>query len=250
MRASGPCSFADLVGFEPESVGSHHAHGTTVLALRYQYGVLVLADRRATMGNLIMYEHAEKILPLDESVIVAVSGAYARSIEIGRFLRHSFKYYERLNLVEISAEGKLMEISRALKGNLPAINEGLGLFLPIAAAYDKGEDSFGVYFFDAAGARFQSSDYACAGSGSERIRGVFEYLIRTKGPWATRPFEDVLKEGLTMLDIASDLDSATGGFRKILPSAFVLDRSGVREMKDDELRQSADSVIETVRAAN
>jgi len=247
MKAAGQESFAELVGFSPAMEVEGQVHGTTVLALRFDEGILILADRRATMGNLIMYEHAEKILPLDDSVVVAVSGAYARSIEIGRFLRHSFKYYERLNLVEISAEGKLMEISRALKGNLPAVNEGMGLFLPIAAAYDKANDRFGVYFFDAAGARFQSSDYACAGSGSERIRGVFEYLIRTKGPWAGRPFDDVLKEGLTMLDIAADLDSATGGFRKILPSAFVLDRSGVRELQGAELEAIAGQVINEVR---
>ncbi|MBS1715647.1 MAG: proteasome subunit alpha [Armatimonadetes bacterium] len=247
MTRGGQGGFAELVGFEAAPVQDFQVHGTTVLALRYDEGILVLADRRATMGNLIMYEHAEKILPLDDTVVVAISGAYARSIEIGRYLRHSFKYYERLNLVEISSEGKLMEISRALRGNLPAVNEGLGLFLPIAAAYDKSTDSFGVYFFDAAGARFQSSDYACAGSGSERIRGVFEYLIRTKGPWANRPFGDVLKEGLTMLDIAADLDSATGGFRKILPSAFVLDRQGVREISGSELGAAADDVIEAVK---
>jgi len=236
-------SFADLVGYSPVLAPAQETHGTTVLALRFDKGAILLADRRATMGNLIMYEHAEKILPLDDSTIVAVSGAYARSIEVSRYLRHAFKYYERLNLVEISAEGKLMEISKALQGNLPAASEGIGLFLPIAAAYDRKADKFGVYFFDAAGARFQSSDYACAGSGSERIRGVFEYLIRTKGPWAGRKLADVIEEGLMMLDIAADLDSATGGFRKILPSVHVLTREGTEELTDERLREHVERVL-------
>lgn len=248
MKVEPPKSFAELTGFQP-SVATSETHGTTVIALRFDQGVVIVADRRATVGNLIMYEHAEKILSLDDRTIVAVSGAYARSLEVSRYLRHAFKYYERLNLVEISTEGKLMEISKALQGNLPAVAEGIGLFLPIAGVYDPERDEFGVYFFDAAGARFQSSDYACAGSGSERIRGVFEYLIRTKGPWATRKLNSVLEEALTMLDIAADLDSATGGFRKILPSVWVLNRDGAQTYTDEQLKPIVDEILKTNQAA-
>jgi proteasome beta subunit len=113
--------------------------------------------------------------------------------------------------------------------------DGNGVFLPIAASYDPRSKAFGVYFFDLAGARFQSSGYACAGSGSERIRGVFEYLIRIKGPFESRPLDDVLSDDLVMLDIASELDSATGGWRKTLPSVFVLTESGYTEYEQKEL---------------
>lgn len=211
-------------------------HGTTVLSLRYDGGVLTLADRRATAGNLIMYDQAEKIMPLDDATVVAISGAFAKSIEVCRFLKHSFKYYRRTVLHEMSLEGKLTEISRALAGNAPMAMQGIGLFLPIVAAYDKKKDDFGVYFFDGAGARFQNGSYACAGSGSERIRGTFEYIARQKGRFETRPLDEVLEDGLVMLDIAADLDSATGGFNKTLPVTRVLDRDGNREIPEAELR--------------
>jgi proteasome beta subunit len=232
-------SFADLVQWEsaalPGTLGGE-VHGTTVLALRYDQGAIVLADRRATMGSLIMYERAEKIEVLDPWTVVAISGAYARSLEVCRYLRHAFKYYERLNLQELSTNGKLMEISRALSGNMPMAMQGIGLFLPIAAAYDRKTDSFDVYFFDTAGARFQDADSACAGSGSERIRGVFEYMTRTRGAWSKRPYDEVLEDGLRLLDIAATLDSATGGFRRNLPMVCRLDRDGSTMLTDDELR--------------
>jgi proteasome beta subunit len=218
-------------------------HGTTVLSLRFDQGVLNLADRRATAGNLIMYDQAEKIMALDDSTVISISGAFARSIEVCRFLKHSFKYYRRSVLHEMSLEGKLAEISRALAGNAPMAMQGIGLFLPIVAAYDKRKDDFGVYFFDGAGARFENGSYACAGSGSERIRGVFEYLSREKGRFETRPLADVLYDGLVMLDIAADLDSATGGFNKTLPVTRVLDRNGNREIPVAELRSAADRVL-------
>ncbi|HWD41386.1 MAG TPA: hypothetical protein VG944_21255 [Fimbriimonas sp.] len=242
--------FAELVGFSPRAaalVGApderFEVHGTTVMSLRYDQGVLTLADRRATAGNLIMYDQAEKIMALDDSTVVAISGAFARSVEVCRFLKHSFKYYRRSVQMEMSLEGKLTEISRALAGNAPMAMQGIGLFLPIVAAYDKKRDQFGVYFFDGAGARFQNGSYACAGSGSERIRGVFEYLARTKGAFETRSLEEVLQDGLTMLDIAADLDSATGGFMKTLPVTRVLDREGSRELPEDQLREATAHVL-------
>jgi proteasome beta subunit len=228
-----------------EGAPSHgfETHGTTVLSLRFDGGVLTLADRRATAGNLIMYDQAEKIMALDDTTVVAISGAFARSVEVCRFLKHSFKYYRRTVLQEMSLEGKLTEISRALAGNAPMAMQGIGLFLPIVAAYDKKRDDFGVYFFDGAGARFQNGSYACAGSGSERIRGVFEYISRKKGNFETRPLEEVLEDGLQMLDIAADLDSATGGFNKTMPVTRVLDRNGNRELSDETIRKATSAVL-------
>lgn len=236
-------TFADLVGLPAGPIGEDVAHGTTVLALRYDEGVLTLADRRATMGNLIMYDHAEKIVALDDSTVIAISGSFARSIEICRYLRHAFKYYSRMHLTDMSLEGKLQEISRALSANIQAAMSGIGVFIPILSTYDRRRDTFGVYFFDGAGARFRSSAYAAAGSGSERIRGIFEYGARVDGPWETRKLDQVLLEGLRMLDIAADLDSATGGFTKVLPAAHVLTRDGNRRLEESELTGAVTEIL-------
>jgi len=237
-------SFSDLVDW-PARAGAIPAevHGTTVLSLKCDQGVLTLADRRATAGNLIMYDQAEKIFSLDDSTVVAISGAFARSVEICRFLKHSFKYYRRSVLHEMSVEGKLAEISKALAGNAPMAAQGIGVFLPIVSVYDSRKDDFGVYFFDGAGARFQNGSYACAGSGSERIRGVFEYIARSKGNFELRPLEEVLMDGLEMLDIAAELDSATGGFAKTPPVTRILDREGNREVDAELVKQSMDRVL-------
>ncbi|MEJ5171863.1 MAG: hypothetical protein WHU10_12815, partial [Fimbriimonadales bacterium] len=87
MIEAGARSFAELVGF-PDCLGPAlpgETHGTTVLALRFDGGVLVLADRRATAGNLIMFDQAEKVLPLDDFTVVGISGAYGRSLEVCRY---------------------------------------------------------------------------------------------------------------------------------------------------------------------
>jgi proteasome beta subunit len=226
-----PKTFADLVGYAPTPMPlENEVHGTTVLALEYDGGVLMFADRRATMGNLIMFDLAEKVIALDDQTVVAISGSFARSIEICRLLKHSFKYYRRMHLTPMSLEGKLQEISRALASNLGAAMSGGGIFVPILAAYDPKHKQFGVYFFDPAGARFQNGAFAAAGSGSERIRGIFDYVTQTKGPFDKMKMEDALAEGLHMLKIAAALDSATGGIDHNPPIVRVLDAEGNREL--------------------
>jgi proteasome beta subunit len=240
--------FEELVGLP---VASHSAdfgsHGTTVLALRFKDGVLTFSDRRATMGNLIMYEQADKVMALDDQTVVAISGSFARSIEVCRYLKHSFKYYRRSVLQELSLEGKLSEISRALAGNAPMAMQGVGIFIPIVSAYDPKNKSFGIYFFDGAGAKFESSEYAATGSGSERIRGVFEYLRRLEGDFEKKSLETVLENGLHMLDIAATLDSATGGFQRINPIVRVLDKNGNRSIDEKLLKKAVDKVLGTAK---
>ncbi len=217
-------------------------HGTTVLALRYKDGVLNLGDRRATAANAIMFDRAEKIMPLDDFTLVAIAGAYAKAIEVVRYLRHAFKYFARTQLQEISLEGKLQEVSRALAGNLEMAMQGIGLFVPLISAWDQKDGAAKIYFYDGMGARFESSEFGAAGSGSERIRGVFNYIERTKGPFADRSLKEVLQEGLYLLDIASDLDSATGGYNKILPTAMTVSSDGVREISEEQLRTAIEGV--------
>lgn len=239
-------SFADLVGF-PKSLGSamsgvSEAHGTTVLSLRYDGGILNLGDRRATAANYIMYDRAEKILSLDDSTLVAISGSFARSVEIARYLKHAFKYYARTQLQELSLEGKLMEVTRALSGNLSMTLEGIGVFLPVISAYDQQKREFGIHVYDAMGARFETGNFGAAGSGAERVRGVFDYIERTKGSFESRPLTDVLEDGLTMLDIAAQLDSATGGLDYTPPIARVLTADGISAVPADELRAAIERV--------
>ena len=53
-----------------------------------------------------------------------------------------------------------------------------------------------------------------------------------------------MSDGLLMLDIASVLDSATGGFTKNLPVVRVLDRDGNRLVSEQELRKAAKEVLQ------
>ena len=52
-------------------------HGTTVLAVRFNDGVVIAGDRRATMGSRISNREMEKVVPADRHSGVAISGQRA-----------------------------------------------------------------------------------------------------------------------------------------------------------------------------
>src|SRR5437660_9413398 len=85
---------------------SPEVHGTTVIAVKYRDGVINVGDRRATANFAVMYDRAEKVLPIDDYTLLAISGSFARAMEVVRYLRHSFKYFERSQLQPMSLDRK------------------------------------------------------------------------------------------------------------------------------------------------
>ena len=68
------------------------------MAVRYADGVLVAGDRRATMGNLVVYDRADKVLSIDDDAIMAIAGSPAVAYDIARMLEMSVQYYRRSQL--------------------------------------------------------------------------------------------------------------------------------------------------------
>ena len=211
-------------------------HSTTVIAVKYKDGLINVADRRATAGYSVMYDQAEKVLALDDHTLISISGSFAKSIEVVRYLRHSFKYFERSQLQPMSLDGKLMELSRVIANNVAAAMQGIGAFIPVLSTFDTTSNVGRIFFYDAMGGQFETAEFGAAGSGSGPIRGVFDYIIRTKGPFTEMTREIALQEVLTMLEIAADLDTATGGSSKYLPAAKYITADGIRDFTEAEIK--------------
>ncbi len=230
--------------FAGDSSAIQDTHGTTVIAVKFRDGVINVGDRRATAGNYIMYDRAEKILPVNDHMLIGLSGSYARAIEVVKYLRTAFKYYQRSQLQELSLEGQLNEITRVMQQNVQMAMAGIGGFIPIVSAWDKNLKEGRIFFFDGMGARFETPEYAAAGSGSERIRGVFEYIVKTKRRFTDMPRDEALRDALALLEIAADLDSATGGSAKILPAVKVLTVDGIETVTEEEVQEANTAVAE------
>ena len=215
--------------------------GTTILALRCRDGVLVAGDRRATMGNTVIHDRADKVLPVDDGSVLALSGSPANAYEIARMLEISFQHYRRSQLQEMSLDGRLRTLSRLMRENLPMALQGIGAVVPIYATYDgSGPGGGKIFFYDVLGATFESVDFCTTGSGSQVIRGALYYLNR----WGERPLarmeaEESLSLILKMLETAAEYDTATGGYKpvaRIFPQVMRVTAAGVEAVAEPDLQ--------------
>jgi len=237
FRASGQ-AFSGAVAGGP----SLHTEATTVLSFQYKDGVLIAGDRRATAGNVIMYDRADKVIELDQDTIIAIAGSPAVAFEMARTLQTSFQYYRRSQLQALSLSAKVRALGKLIKDNLPMTLQGVGGVVPILAARDHvHQPEPSLYFYDALGAQFQAVDFAVSGSGSPSARSVLQWINRWSGePTVRRNEKQAVQLALQLLDVAAESDSATGGVDRrshVFPQVKVLTKEGLRSLSVDEIRE-------------
>jgi proteasome beta subunit len=213
---------------------------TTILAFKFSGGVLVAGDRRATAGNTVVYDRADKVLEIDRHSIMAIAGVPATAWEMARVLEHSFQYFRRTQLQEMSVDGKVRALSKLLRDNFGFVMQGVGVVVPIFATYDgNSTPEARLYFYDAMGAQFEATDYAATGSGSPAVRGILYY----ENNWGAKPLQKMSEDeaisiALRALDTAAESDTSTGGVDRsgrIYPLIKVVSREGIRTLPESKI---------------
>jgi proteasome beta subunit len=214
---------------------------TTILAFKFAGGVLVAGDRRATSGNTVVYDRADKVLEIDRHSIMAIAGVPATAWEMARVLEHSFQYFRRTQLQEMSVDGKVRALSKLLRDNFGFVMQGVGVVVPIFATYDSSNSEPGarLYFYDAMGAQFEVTDYAATGSGSPAVRGILYY----ENNWGEKPLQklnqdDAVTVALRALDTAAESDTSTGGVDrsgKVFPLIKIVSCEGITTLQEEKI---------------
>jgi proteasome beta subunit len=213
---------------------------TTILAFKFAGGVLVAGDRRATSGHTVVYDRADKVLEIDRHSIMAIAGVPATAWEMARVLEHSFQYFRRTQLQEMSVDGKVRALSKLLRDNFGFVMQGVGMVVPIFATYDpNSKPEARLYFYDAMGAQFEATDYAATGSGSPAVRGILYY----ENSWGEKPLQKLDEDhavatALRALDTAAESDTATGGVdrdAKIFPVIKIVSHDGITTLPEEKI---------------
>ena len=241
LRARGlyPAASAATLGIANTASAPVPTHGTTILAFKYADGVLVAGDRRATAGNLVVYDRADKVLEIDKCSLMAIAGVPATAWEMARVLEHSFQFYRRSQLQEMSLDGKVRALSKLLRDNLGFVLQGVGVVVPIFATYDHEAETARLYFYDAMGAQFEAADYAATGSGSGAVRSILYY----ENSWGRKALgklkqEEAVLIALRALDTAAESDTATGGVDRrgrVYPIVKLISGEGIVTLPEKRL---------------
>lgn len=218
--------------------------GTTVLALRYQGGVVMAGDRRATEGHLVAHRRIRKVFPADRFSAVAIAGIAGLAMDMVKLFQVELEHYEKIEGIRLSLEGKASFLARLVRGQLPMAFQGL-VVVPIFAGYDDKESIGRVYTFDVVGGRYEETDFGSTGSGARLAKSY----LRTAYEDDMTP-EDAMATAVNALVAASTEDTGTGApdlLRGILPNVVRIDSDGVVEESDETIHPLAQHAVENVR---
>ncbi|MDR7167103.1 proteasome beta subunit [Nocardia kruczakiae] len=228
------------------SAGDLAPHGTTIVAVTYRGGVLIAGDRRATQGNLLASRDMEKVYITDTFSAAGIAGTAGVAVEMIRLFAVELEYYEKIEGVPLTFDGKANKLSKMVRDNLPAALQGLAV-VPILVGYDleatDPQRAGRIVSYDVVGGRSEERfGYTATGSGS-----MFAKSSLKKTYSRDMDEERALRIAVESLLDASDDDTATGGpdlQRGIFPTAIVINAEGALEVSDERLERIARSIVD------
>jgi proteasome beta subunit len=209
-------------------------HGTTIVALRYEDGVLMAGDRRATAGSDIAHRNMDKVFPADRYSGIAIAGAAGIAVEMVRLFQTQLEHYEKLSGNHLSLEGKANQLAQMIRGNMSMAMQGLAV-VPLFAGYDTRRQIGRIFTYDVTGGRYEESDFHATGSGGRDARTTIKLAWH---PGMTR--DQAIELAVQGLYEAADEDSATGGpdvVRGIYPLVATITASGFTYVETEDVAE-------------
>ena len=216
-------------------------HGTTVTALRYEDGVVMAGDRRATEGNIIAHRGLEKVFPADRHSAVAIAGAAGPAIEMVKLFQTQLEHYEKVEGVALSLEGKANQLGQMVREHLPMAMQGLAV-VPLFAGYDLRRRLGRIFTYDVTGGHYEEADHGATGSGGRDARTTIKLGWRV-----ALPRDEAIELAVRALYEAADEDSATGGpdlVRGIYPVVATVTAEGYERVTDEEVADRFAALVE------
>src|SRR2546430_16521633 len=93
LRLQGLLAPAAQIGPMNKRAEITPTESTTILAFKFSDGVLVAGDRRATSGNTVVYDRADKAREMDRRFIMAIPGGPATAWAKARLLEQPFPFF-------------------------------------------------------------------------------------------------------------------------------------------------------------
>ncbi len=215
-------------------------HGTTVVACRFDEGVVIAGDRRATSGNLISHRTMQKVFPADKWSGVAIAGAAGPAIEMVKLFQLQLEHYEKVEGHSLSLEGKANQLSQMVRQHLPAAMQGM-VVVPLFAGYDRLRERGRLFAYDVTGGRYEEEDYVASGSGSLHAKTVIKL-----GRAGALDRDATVNLLIRSLFVAADDDSATGGpdsMRGIYPIVATITDEGYQDVPEEEVASRFASIV-------
>jgi proteasome beta subunit len=215
-----------------QALPSPPAHGTTILGFKYEHGIVIAGDRRATEGYQIALNRMEKVFKTDDYSAIAIAGAAGPCLEMAKLFSIELEHYEKLDGVQVSCEGKANRLGQMVKANFPLVLQGL-VVIPLFVGYDRKRGEGRIFKYDITGGRYEETEFHSVGSGGKDARLTIKEHFKKN-----MPEQEAIRVALLALANAADEDVGTGGpdsIRRIYPTMKLVNESGVQDVPESDL---------------
>lgn len=196
-------NFASTCGSGDEHQMLKFSKGTTTLAFKFNGGIIVSVDSRATQGNYIASQTVQKVIEINPFLVGTMAGGAADCLFWERNLGMQCRIYELRNgrRVSVAAASKLLaDVMRSYRGY------GLSMGTMIVGWDHTGPQ---VYYVDNDGTRLHGK-YFSVGSGSMYAYGVLDNYWRED-----LTVEEAIDVGRRAIYHATHRDAASGGINNL-----------------------------------
>ncbi|WP_297498440.1 archaeal proteasome endopeptidase complex subunit beta [Thermococcus sp.] len=193
--------------------------GTTTVGIVCKDGIVLAADKRASLGNMVLSENVTKIFQIDEHLALAGAGSVGDILGLVRLLRAEARLYR-------ARVGKEMSVKALATLTANVLHGGRGYAYYAWFLVGGYDEEPGLYSIDSAGGVTEDK-FTAAGSGMEFAFSILEENYRED-----LSVEEGIKLALKGIKVATRRDVFTGGGLTLV----TITKEGYREWSEEELR--------------
>ncbi len=201
--------------------------GTTTVGIVCRDGIVVAAEKRATIGSFIADKNAEKIVNITDKMVLTTAGTVSDAQLLVKLIRAELK----LKQIRTNHESTLKEAANLLGGMIYSNIRKFSAIPGITQFLLSGLDNKGVHLYDlfVDGSVMEITDYVSSGSGSIVVYGILEALY--KKDISVREASDL---AVRAISAAIQRDSGSGNGIVV----YTITKDGVKKVMDKDLEIS------------
>ncbi|CAD7013086.1 proteasome subunit beta type-5 [Ceratitis capitata] len=211
---------AMLAAGSKDGIKIDYDHGTTTLGFKFNGGVILAVDSRATGGQFIGSQEMKKIVEINKYLLGTLAGGAADCVYWDRVLAKECRLHELRNKkhISVAAASKIIaNIAHEYKGM------GLSMGMMLAGYDDTGAS---LYYVDSEGSRSPGNVFS-VGSGS-----IFAYGVLDKGYKYDLKDEEAYDLGRRAIYHATFRDAYSGGIVRV----YHLKKDGWIKISEDDCK--------------
>jgi proteasome beta subunit len=199
--------------------------GTTTLSIVCKDGIVVAADKRMTAGRHIFAEGVEKVIPINNKMMLTIAG----SVQPAQTAVKLIKAETKLNKLRLGRENTVKEVANILASLTRSTMARSGGYEAVHFLFagQNADGSFELYDCFPDGTVTPIRKYQCSGSGGSFAEGVLEALYTPN-----MSVTDALVLAKKALNSAVQKDSASGNGADL----YKLTKNGVEKAETINLR--------------